>query len=80
MSLLADTEALIVDLRYNRAGDPKLVQFLCSYLFGDKPVHLNRLYWRLMDTTQQFWTLPRDTAPCAGQEVCEQACAPAQWP
>jgi retinol-binding protein 3 len=30
----------------------------CTYLFGPEPVHLNELYWRPGDSTQQFWTLP----------------------
>lgn len=57
MNLLGDTDALIVDLRYNGGGDPKTVQFLCSYLFGEEPVHLNSMYWRTTDSTQQVWTL-----------------------
>jgi C-terminal processing protease CtpA/Prc len=35
-----------------------MLQLLCSYLFGGESVHLNDLYWREGDRTQQFWTLP----------------------
>lgn len=58
MNFLTDTDALIVDLRYNNGGDPKMVQFLISYLFGDESVHLNTMHFRSTDITQQFWTLP----------------------
>jgi C-terminal processing protease CtpA/Prc len=35
MTLLADTPALIVDLRGCRGGDPGMVALLCAYLFDD---------------------------------------------
>ncbi|HLK16113.1 MAG TPA: S41 family peptidase, partial [Fimbriimonadaceae bacterium] len=53
---LADTDALILDLRRNGGGDPATVQLLCSYLFDSKPVHLNDLYFREGNKTLQFWT------------------------
>jgi C-terminal processing protease CtpA/Prc len=58
MGFLANTDALIVDLRENGGGDPAMVALLCTYLFPSEPVHLNSLYWREGDRTQQFWTLP----------------------
>ncbi len=58
MGLLAHTSALIVDLRQNGGGDPNQVALICSYLFDGEPVHLNSMYWREGDQTQQFWTLP----------------------
>jgi C-terminal processing protease CtpA/Prc len=57
MNLLANTDALIVDLRKNGGGDPAMVALISSYLFGG-PVHLNDLYWREGDSTHQWWTLP----------------------
>ena len=33
-----------------------MVQYLCSYFFKEK-THLNSLYWRRGDQTQEFWTL-----------------------
>jgi C-terminal processing protease CtpA/Prc len=57
MNFLANTDALIIDLRSNGGGVPQSVVLLCSYLFDDKPVHLNSLYWRKGDRTEEFWTL-----------------------
>jgi hypothetical protein len=57
MQYLKSTDALIVDLRRNGGGDPAMVQVLCSYLL-EPGVHLNSLYWRPSDQTNQFWTLP----------------------
>lgn len=58
MNYLADTDALILDLRQNGGGDPAMVAVVCSYFFSGEPVHLNDLYFRPANTTQQFWTLP----------------------
>jgi len=55
MTLLANTNTLIVDLRENGGGDPETVSLLCSYLF-DHRTHMNSLYWRRGDHTEQFWT------------------------
>jgi C-terminal processing protease CtpA/Prc len=57
MNVLANTHALIVDLRQNGGGDPAMIALISSYLFT-QPTHLNSLYWREGDRTQQFWTLP----------------------
>ena len=56
MHLLSTSDAIIVDLRKNGGGSPAMVQYLCSYFF-DKKVHLNSLYWRDGDRTEEFWTL-----------------------
>jgi retinol-binding protein 3 len=58
MNFLAHTDALIFDLRESAGGgDPSMIVFLSSYLFGSEPVHLNDLYWRERNRTQQYWTL-----------------------
>jgi len=58
MSFLSATAALIFDLRQNLGGSPGMVALVSTYLFPTRPVHLNSLYWRSEDRTQQFWTLP----------------------
>ncbi|CAA9386336.1 MAG: interphotoreceptor retinoid-binding protein [uncultured Pyrinomonadaceae bacterium] len=58
MNFLSNTDALIFDLRQNGGGDPEMVALISSYLFGDKPVHLNSLYWRKGDRTEDFYTKP----------------------
>lgn len=57
MGFLSNTDALIFDLRLNRGGQPPGVQLLCSYLFGDEPVHLNDQYSRKTDDITEYWTL-----------------------
>jgi hypothetical protein len=59
MNFLANTDALIIDLRRNGGGSPKMVQLVCSYFFDGKPIHLNSLYWRKGDRTEEFWTLEK---------------------
>jgi len=58
MSEAADARAIIIDLRRNGGGTPGLVALISSYLFDDERVHLNSLYWRPTDTTQDFYTDP----------------------
>lgn len=56
MKLIANTDAIIIDLSKNGGGDPAMVQYLCSYFFeGD--IHLNSLYFREDDRTIDFHTL-----------------------
>jgi C-terminal processing protease CtpA/Prc len=57
MSLVADTQALIFDLRRNGGGSPHGAIFWNSYLFPDADTHLNSIYDRESETTRQFWTL-----------------------
>ena len=56
-NFLSNTDALIIDLRKNGGGDPGMVAQISSYLFGPEPVHLNDLYWREGNRTDEFWTL-----------------------
>ena len=60
MGFLANTDALIIDLRKNGGGSPGMVALLCSYLFDGPPKHLNSLHWRRPggEEIQQWWTLP----------------------
>ncbi|ADD40582.1 S41 family peptidase [Stackebrandtia nassauensis] len=58
MTLIADADGLVIDLRKCSGGHPGTVALVCSYLFGDEPVHLNGMYERHSDRTTQSWTLP----------------------
>lgn len=55
---LANTDALIIDVRRNGGGSPGMVAFVSSYLFGADSVHLNSLYWRPGNRTDHFYTRP----------------------
>ncbi len=55
MTFIADTDALIVDLRFNGGGEPAMIAYLTSYLF-DEPTHLNDIWTRSDNSTQQWWT------------------------
>jgi retinol-binding protein 3 len=56
MSFLANTDAMIIDLRQNGGGTPLMVALLASYLLEPEPVHLNSIYSRVEDTTKQIWS------------------------
>jgi ribosomal protein L40E len=58
MQNIANTHALIIDLRKCRGGYPGMVALVASYLFGSQPVLVDRIYWRDEDRTQEFWTSP----------------------
>jgi hypothetical protein len=55
MNFLANTDALIIDLRQNGGGHPESVAFISSFLF-DKRTHLNDIYERPTNSTREFWT------------------------
>jgi retinol-binding protein 3 len=70
MEFVANTDALIFDMRENSGGAPDGVQLICSYLFGEKPVHLNSIYSRDTGKTEEFWTLTKVDGPrYLGREV-----------
>jgi hypothetical protein len=65
MNFLSNTNALIIDLRQSSGGHPGIVALISTYLFDNKPVHLNNLHWREKDASgtfreriEQYWTLP----------------------
>jgi C-terminal processing protease CtpA/Prc len=54
--LLADTDALVLDVREcGGATSDQATPLVCSYLF-DEPIHLYSIYWRPTATTRQYWT------------------------
>lgn len=56
MRTLAGTDALIVDLREARGGDPVMVVLAASWFFDGRPRHWNDIVRRFDGTTTQFWT------------------------
>jgi len=59
MALVADADALVLDVRECRGGDPDTVQLLMSHVVGDEPVRLVDMESRL-DGLRQRWTHPVD--------------------
>lgn len=56
MNYINHTDGLIIDFRKcGGAMSDNVISFLCSYFFADK-THLNDLYWRERNFTQQTWT------------------------
>jgi hypothetical protein len=56
MNLLANTDALIIDVRRNGGGDPEMVALVCSYLLGPGEILINKFYWRPQDRWDEFRT------------------------
>ena len=57
MAFLAQSSALILDLRQCQGGYPGMTALIGSYLF-EEPVLLSRIYWRDDNTTQEYWADP----------------------
>ncbi|MDQ1557601.1 MAG: hypothetical protein QOD32_661 [Pyrinomonadaceae bacterium] len=55
MNRLADTDALIIDLRRCRGGARNTITLLMSYFF-DKSVHLSDAYDRITNRTDESWS------------------------
>lgn len=58
MSLVATTDALILDLRHCLGGEPSMAVFVASYLWDHEPVQLTGLRGRQDAAPRQSWTLP----------------------
>ncbi|MCK4233951.1 S41 family peptidase [candidate division WOR-3 bacterium] len=59
MALLANSDAIILDLRKNKGGTGAMANLIESYFFSDEPVHLLTNTTRYMGETftQEDWTL-----------------------
>ncbi len=55
MTLIADTEALILDVRKNSGGKMNMIACIASYLF-DEPVQMSSLHNCITDETTDYWT------------------------
>lgn len=58
MNFAANGNAMIIDLRENRGGDPRMVAHVASYLLGDQKVHLSDMYFRADKENNAFWSDP----------------------
>ncbi len=56
MCLTENANALIIDLRKCIGGYPDMVALFSSYFFEAQPIHLNSIYWRDENITQEYWT------------------------
>ncbi len=68
MNLLQDTGGLIIDLRKNTGGMPETVALLASYFLGPDPVHVDSIYWKASDTTEEYWSTADLDGPWYGTQ------------
>jgi hypothetical protein len=62
MNFLANSSAIIFDLRQNGGGSPSMIQLISSYLF-DESQHLNSFHVRRTDSIEQYWTQEQVQGP-----------------
>lgn len=59
MAFLSNCDALIIDVRENGGGDPRLVQLLISYFYKEnEEIHFNDFYVRKTNDYKQYWAMP----------------------
>jgi hypothetical protein len=62
MNFLANSSAIIFDLRFNGGGSPSMIQLISSYLFEESQ-HLNSFHVRRTDSIEQYWTQAQVQGP-----------------
>jgi hypothetical protein len=67
MTMIANTDVLIIDLRKNFGGSAETVPLVASYLL-DERTHLNDLYFRDDNRLEQMWSAGNVSGARFGQE------------
>lgn len=57
MAFVANTQALIFDIRGHKGGSPEMIQLLISYLVNEEPRPLTGIYSRATDQIETYQTL-----------------------
>lgn len=65
MTLVADADALLIDLRHCPGGEPDMVTLVESYLY-DERTQLNAIHFPAENRTVQWWTDPFVPGPLFG--------------
>ena len=68
MNRLAQTRALIIDIRTNGGGMPQPSALLASYILPPDSMIFNSIYWRPENRTDHFWTYRTILGPRYGTE------------
>lgn len=63
LTLVAGTDALVLDLRRCSGGTPEMVAMMASYFLDPEPVHLMTLSFRNEDRPRQSWSLSHVDGP-----------------
>ncbi|MBI5836196.1 MAG: S41 family peptidase [Candidatus Eisenbacteria bacterium] len=64
MNFLANSDAVIIDVRRNGGGDPDLLQTVLTYFVAPgERLHINDFYQREGDRTVQFWSAAQVPGP-----------------
>lgn len=61
LKLLANSRAIIIDLRYGMGGSPEMINYLMGYFFKEK-IHVSDVYIRSEKARVSYTTLPDTTA------------------
>jgi len=70
MAFLANSDAIIIDLRRNGGGYGEMGAFLATYFQDGEPIRLGEVHDRTLRTVSQEWTMPYAPGPrLAGKDV-----------